>query len=279
MYAAFIVGYSLSPLTINLFGNNGPYIAAAVLWAGASLLDLLLPTLRSTRHQTVKLVGTARVVWREIHENLREVWSRHTLYFPLILLAIAQAVVGIILALAPALSLAVLKTPLTNAAHILIIPAGLGLVFGVIAVGWLIQRWSAAGLAAVAFVLGSVGLVLMGLSGQLYRAVDGHQIATHAQVSVVVALLAFGLGLMNAIISTSAQTLLQQGSTDETRGKVFSVLNVLVNVSATIPVFLAGVLADVFSVTKVLAALGVAMFIVGIAQLWRLRRLTASQRG
>lgn len=277
MYAAFIVGYGSSAATIQLLGPNGPYIATAVLWAGAALLDLWLPTLKSSRQQAVKLASEARAVAKEITANLRTVWNTHSLYFPIVLLATAQAVVGIILALAPALSLAVLKTPLTNASHILIIPAGLGLIVGVGLVGPLTRRWPATRVAAVSFVLGAAGLLLMGLSGLLYRQVNGQMLATEGQVQLVVAALAFTLGLLNAVISTASQTLLQQNSTDETRGKVFSVLNVLINVAATLPVVLAGILADVFSVTKVFAALGIVLLVFGIMQMVALRKMSLKQ--
>ena len=79
-------------------------------------------------------------------------------------------------------------------------------------------------------------------------------------IAVLVAMLALSLGFANALVSVSAQTLLQLNSTEETRGKIFGALNMMVNIAATVPVLLAGVTADLVSPLTVLIL--VAGFIV-----------------
>jgi MFS family permease len=183
-------------------------------------------------------------------------------------LTITQSVVGIVLALAPALSLALLRTKLTNSSHVLLIPAGIGLVAGVILINSLIVKYSTARVVAISMLIASLGLTALGLAGQIYRI---HSASINS-VSTIVAILVFSLGLFNAMISAAAQTMLQEATTDQTRGKVFGALGMMINIAATLPVFFAGILADVFTVTKVLSVLGFGLTLFALWQLLRLRK-------
>jgi MFS family permease len=73
---------------------------------------------------------------------------------------------------------------------------------------------------------------------------------------------------MNGLISIAAQTLLQENTTDETRGKVFGALNMMVNIAATLPILFAGILADLIGVTRVITVLGILMLIFAIGQFY-----------
>ncbi len=135
MYASFIVGYSGSAPVIAAFGHDGPYILTALMFIGAGVLVTGLPTMKPSSMQTVAFKMLVKQTGREIINNWNLIRSNHKLAFPILQLTITQAIVGVILALAPALSIALLHTQLQNASHILIIPAGIGLIAGVVLVG------------------------------------------------------------------------------------------------------------------------------------------------
>jgi hypothetical protein len=66
--------------------------------------------------------------------------------------------------------------------------------------------------------------------------------------------------------------MLQEHTTDATRGKVFGALNMMVNIAATLPILFAGILADLTSVTKVIMAIGLLLTGIAIAQIITLRK-------
>lgn len=270
MYASFMIGYAGSAPVIALFGTNGPYFMTSVMFLAATLLVAALPSMRARRHTDVKFWRIVRTTRREVEANWRIIRSNHALSFPILQLTVTQAIVGVVLALAPALSLAVLRTPIKDASHVLIIPAGIGMVAGVVAVGKLAGRFPKIGLISVSLIVASASLLLLGLSGLLHRTVYGHT-ASLAQIGWYVAALLLVLGFMNAVVSSAAQTLLQEHTTDETRGKVFGALNMMVNIAATLPILFAGILADFTSVTKVVALIGLGLLIFAVAQFGVLR--------
>ncbi len=266
MYASFIVGYSASAPVIALLGSDGPYYLTALMFAGAGLLTLALPSLKAASRKVVRLGGIVRTTVQEVNQNWRIIRSNRNLSFPIAQLTITQATVGVMLALAPALSLAVLHTPIQNASHVLVIPAGIGMVVGVLMLGRLAVGHTKVRLITVCLIVAAGMLVLLGLTGQLHRPVRGQELASLNQIGWVVALIVLLLGVMNAIVSSAAQTLLQEHTTDETRGKVFGALNMMVNIAAVVPIFFAGILADFTSPTKVVFVLGMGLFMYAIGQ-------------
>ena len=270
--ASFVIGYSVSTPVIALFGTNGPYFLTSLMFLIATLLVIPLPGNKPMAKFTGGIGTLFRTIRTEVAGNFRLIRTNHNLIFPIFQLTMTQATVGVVLALAPALSLAVLAAPIKATALILIIPAGVGMVLGVVAIGSITKRFTKLQIVSYGLLGGSVFLVLLGLTGILHRTFHGSQLATLAQISVVVAIVVLALGILNAMVSTAAQTMLQEHTTDETRGKVFGALNMMVNIAATLPILFAGILADLTSVTEVLMALGLILTGVSIGQIYTLRQ-------
>ncbi len=91
----------------------------------------------------------------------------------------------------------------------------------------------------------------------------------------MVAVLVFALGMLNAIISSTAQTVLQENSQEETRGRIFGALNMFINLASTLPILVAGILSDLLSVTVVVTMLGLGVTAYAVARLWVLPRWRA----
>jgi predicted MFS family arabinose efflux permease len=266
LYASFIVGYSLSAPTIALFGSSGPYVVTSIMFVLAGVLCWFLPDLHTKQSAGMPLARIARFTLREINNNWKLIRTTHNLAFPIAQLTIGQTLLAVIMALAPALSIALLGLPIQHSSHYLIIPAGLGLIVGVIVVDWLTKRYTKFQVVTVGMIAAAVALTALGLSNQLHLNLG-------AISGAIVASLVFILGFMNAVVSVSAQTILQESTTDASRGKVFGALGMMINIAATLPVFFAGLLADFAGVTQVIAALGAALLTFAVFQFLWLRRL------
>jgi len=268
IYAAFIVGYSASGPSIELFGNHGPYVLVAAMMVLAGLLTAGIPRQppgdTTTRPIKLDLVRHMRTNWELVTAHRQR-------FFSILQLTITQAVVSILVTLAPALSMALLHIPLQQASHVLIIPVGIGMVLGVLLVNVVARKRDKTIVIQVCLVIAAVTLTLLGLSGHLYSLYHGNTIVPVASIAVIVSMLMLILGLINAMISAVAQTLLQESTSDDNRGKVFASLNMMINLAATAPILLAGLLASIFSVTKVLTLLGTLLTIYALYLAWAYR--------
>ena len=269
LYAAFIIGYSGSGPAIHYLGQDGPYWAVGGMLLVAALLTALLD-LRSVSRRRGPLPKPHPI--QHLRTNWKIITSNRDRMFSALQLTVTQAMVSVLITLAPALSLAVLHIPLKQASHILIIPIGLGLVLGVVLVTTISKKLTKMKIIQGGLVMAGVILTLVGLSGQLYRTHDGATLVPLAIIPIIVAILMLVLGMLNALISAAAQTMLQESTDDENRGKVFASLNMMVNLAATTPILLTGLLADLLSVTKVITILGVLATVYALLITWRYRR-------
>ena len=265
MYAAFMIGYSASGPSVAIFGEQGAYYVTAGMFLLATLLCLMIPRQRVDR-------PSSQLPKLHLINQLRDNWHIIRRHFSLVHMGITQGIVFILITLAPALSLALLRIPLQQASHVLIIPVGIGMVVGVLLVHALTRRSSKRQVIEVCLIISGIVLALLGLAGQLHRTFQGDPLVSAASIGLIVGSIMLILGALNSIISAAAQTLLQETTDDHERGKVFSSLQMLINIATTLPVFVTGLLADLLSVTKVLVIIGVLLLVYAVGVLWQGRR-------
>jgi len=253
IYASFILGYSGSGPAVRMLGEHGPYILVAAMMLLAALLTAFLP---SQHHHRAGVRPPRPRLIKTIVENWRLIRERPDRFYSISQLTITQAIVSVLITLAPALSLALLHIPLQEASHILVIPVGVGMVLGVLLVNPLGKAGGKTAVIQAGLIIAACTLIALGLSGQFYREYHGEAILSTTTIAMIVAILMLILGLINALISATAQTLLQESTGDDNRGKVFASLNMMINLASTVPILLSGVLADLLSVTKVTIILG-----------------------
>ena len=253
VYASFILGYSLSGPVVQLLGNKGPYWAVAGMLLVAAALIALLPKQPVERPEG----GYPRPhIWKTMSENWKLVNANRDRYFSILQLTVTHAVVSILVTLAPALSIALLHIPLQQASHVIVIPVGIGMIVGVMLVNVVTRKRAKATVVQAGLIAAALTLTAVGLSGQLWRTYEGDTIIPVASIALVVGTLMLLLGMLNSMVSATAQTMLQESTGDRYRGKVFASLNMMVNLAATAPILIVGLMADLLSVTKVITLMG-----------------------
>jgi len=256
LYGSFVVGYSLAGPIISLWGSDSVYWVTSISFVVASILCISLPNLRAKlEYKDLRQVN--KEVFSTIHHNFARIIKNPSLILPIANLTIAQAMLGVIAVLAPAIAILVFNQSLATVSYKIVVPAALGMVVGAILVGTVFKNTSKTKLINIGISIAS--LMLIGLSFV-------PMLNSLMYFGVIVAGIALVLGLSNGLVSVSAQTLLQLNSTDETRGKIFGTLNMMMNIAAIVPVFLAGVTADLISPLSVLTISGVLIGLYGVFQ-------------
>ena len=272
-YIAFIVGYVAAAPLLQQFGANTSYILGSLMFGLAAFLISILPNIgghREDEHAPSLAQGAQHMVMA-LRQNTRLILSNRKLYFPIAQLMFVQAIISVLLVFAPGVSLALLKGPLKETSMYLILPAAIGMGLGILLVSRLSKKVSATTIMKVGILSAGLAMLGIGIAGQLYRTVGMVLPFSVTKVSLIVAGLVLVVGLANSIVSVVGQTTLQKGTTDNDRGKVFGALNMMLNIALTVPVFFAAIAADVFSVTKVVSAVGALVVLISLAQMPRQR--------
>ncbi|HET7713545.1 MAG TPA: MFS transporter, partial [Patescibacteria group bacterium] len=193
----------------------------------------------------------------ELWDAFRHIWKSSRVKGGLLLLTFSQAMIATISAVAPGYARSVLGVEVTDTSLLMLAPAALGMIAGALILSRFGHLWNKR-----ALIVGGVflaGLLLVGL-GSVRGADD---IFTFVNIVIVAMGLLFLLGAANAMIDVPSQTALQIHTPEELRGRIYGVLNTLVNSAAFLPVLFAGVIADVFSVPVVIILMGIMVFFTG----------------
>jgi len=83
----------------------------------------------------------------------------------------------------------------------------------------------------------------------------------------IMVVLAFVLGMSNSFMFVPSNTLIQENTPDELRGKVYGALNSITYLLSLLPVIMAGSLADIFGVGNILLGIGSIIIIIGLLRL------------
>ena len=256
LQASFAVGFAfLGPLLVAVAGPSLVLGVVAGFYAAATLVTVFLPPAPPLTRES----GVAR---RAIHEPVRQlregfdaISGNREVSRPLLTLAAAASLVGVIGVLAPNLGTSIGLDP--RNLIVVVLPLGLGVVAGVFGLrqfgGDLSRRR-----------VGEAGLIAFGL---LAVAISfGPRIGEITSQSVIPAViaLAFCAGGAYAVTTVSSQTALFENMPAAVRGRVFGVLASIVSASSLVPILIAGPLADAVSGPTVIAIAATAVVLLAI---------------
>lgn len=262
LYSSFILGYSLAGPIISAFGPNAVYWATSAAFVLAALLSWGLPKLRAI-DKGLNFKAINHEVFVTIRQTTLKIWKTPSLSFPIANLTIGQMMIGIIAVVAPGLAIILFNQSLAQVSFKIIVPAALGMIVGAALVGQVFKNAHKAKVIILGIAIAVLSLVGIGTVKFLH---------TLPFYTALVVALTFTLGLSNALVGVSAQTLLQEHSTDEERGKIFGTLNMMMNLAAAVPVLLAGITADLISPASVMTISGVIIALYGVYQFLTLRK-------
>ena len=248
LQAAFALGFAvLGPLSVAIAGPTATIGLAALLYVIAAALCWPLPSARPAASETHH---DARA---EFAEGIAVIRRDPRVRWPLALLGFTASLIGVVGVLGP--QVAVTQLGLTEKEFVLLVlPMAVGLVLGVMALGPLTRRLSNRRLAEIGLAGMAVGLAALALLRPLADLLGP---LPNPQLMLAMPI-ALAMGAAYAMVSVPALTGLQQALPDAVRGRVFAVLNMLVNAASALPILLVGPAADALGVPMVVAACAVA---------------------
>ena len=262
LYGSFAIGYALAGPVISAWGQDAIYWIAGGAFLFATLLCFGLPKM-SAAMKGLNFSAINHQVASTIGQSTRKILSTPRLLFPIMNLTIIQMMIGVVAVIAPALALVLFGQNLAVVSGQIIVPAAIGMLIGAAVAGYWLKKSDK--IITIDIGIGiSVVVLIAGFFLPNFK--------DSSLYNLIIMACLFLIGFSAAIISVTAQTLLQTNSSDEERGKIFGTLNMMMNIAASIPVLLAGIIADILSPLTVLAISGLFIGIYGIYQFLTIRK-------
>lgn len=282
LYASFMVGSSLSGPILNIFGIDTIFYLGAGMLIIAFLLAQNLPPIRTSLvakqfDNSLRLANLKKIFQltkTEVKHTVLFIRGRLNVAVAIGLLSIMQGIIGVLAVTMPSYLEKVLRIHATDASYFVMLPLGLGMVSGSLIIGRLFHSHPKRLVVIPAILVGGVLFLLVGIVPVIAQILQSPELPIHISrpryflkapsLSFWFAIGAYFLGVFSIAVIIPCQTVLQENTTAKNRGKIFSVLAVIMTSFAALPAILAGWLADLFGAASILSALGVIVLVVGL---------------
>ena len=229
LQASFVLGFALlGPLAHTVLGMRAarssswpPPTASPACSAGSC------PRRHRARPGMASLASARSAInatYEQLKEGLQYIRDHHNIAWSLTYLAITASLIGVLGSLGPAFAKDVLGLEEGDLVVILL-PLGAGLVSGIVILNLIGKYLPRRRLIEGGMIALAISLVILGLAQNLDMLRNGDDITALIAVVVVVA---FAAGVCYAFVAVPAQTSLQEELPSDVRGRVFGVLNMLV---------------------------------------------------
>lgn len=271
IYGSMLIAYILSGSLLLQFGTVGTILfIAGLLLLGAGCIALIeIP--QRTQKESLKKYAVTRAVTHEIREVFGVITANKQIYTSVFFLALSQILMLLIAAIAPGYAEQVLKIRVEDFPTLFMIPAAIGVVIGaVILVNFRLLRYGTNKIISLGLLLAGFAMLVMPygsaiVSREFVQTIN-ESLVPQLQITNIHILgaLAFLLGLANALIFVPANTTLQERTSDEIRGKVYGVMNMIVGIFSLLPIVIVGSISDLIGVDKVIVGLGFMLIVFSV---------------
>ncbi len=252
-----LVAVPVSTLAVRFLGENSPYWIAAGLFLLAAWLIYIV---RSDLHARGN--GTPRPVDQDLLFELREgiayIAGRPMVRFAVSQLSLTIAVIFSVFVLAPGYMSTVLRLQVTDV-YLFLAPAVIGMLAAAFYLGQYGRHYRRSRLLIGGLLSAGVTLVLIAVMPYVLEQLSATWLLVWFPVT-------FGFigGLEFGMLFIPAFTVLQESTESELRGRIFGAMFTVVNAAVALPILIAGGLADLFGVTRVIFGMGCLLIASGL---------------
>ena len=273
MVITLVMGGALAPV-VSRVDIYAPYWIAVLLFALAGALIMLAripkPERRADRAQERRHPFHQLVV--EIKGGADALRRSPGLLFAFYELTVAVLVMFMMFTLAPAYVSQVLGIEAQDS-YVILLPAMVGALLSAVVLGQIGRRVSPARLLVGAVVATGLTLLLLAVVPSALRQLAALQAHTRWFASGF----SFLLGLEFGLLLIPALSYLMEHTSDNVRGRIFSLLFMVINGATALPVLLTAALSDWLGINRVVAALGALLASTGLVVAWRLLKNGAAR--
>lgn len=270
-FSSLAIGSVFAGPMLKAFGPFWVFLILSVFFLTASFFESRIPRILGKGLARPFSFSDAGYYVDRVGVNLKEglVYLKRSpvISDALLLLLGTQVMLAVLGTLAPGFAVRVLEIPVNDASLYIMGPAVLGIMLGALwigNVGYKIAIWT---LIRTGLIAAGIILIIVSVTVRLSRLPGIELFFTRSLVLPVEFLLFFLLGVANSLLDVPANSMLQEHSEGEMRGRIYGLLTSAVGGVGILPVVIGGVLADTIGVGKVIFFLGVVVLGYGILRM------------
>lgn len=272
IFGSILIAYVLSgPILIWLGPIKTLFFLALLLFIGAAFIYFI--KLTYAKATPGKLLRLPFNIIREIKHTILLISRTKEISHSLFLLALSQVLILILATVAPGYASDVLGINVEEFPLLFVAPAALGMVAGAIILVNFFHSHPKQRVISAGIFLSAIAMLLLPYGSKVASRDFVQTLNVYLPhvfditILHIMAVLAFILGLANSLVFVPANTLIQEKTTDEFRGKIYGVLNTIIGVLSLLPIIIVGGLSDLIGVGTVITGIGICLLLLGIGRL------------
>jgi MFS family permease len=270
-FGSVLVAYAMSgPFLLVLGTTNAMFILSAIFVLAAICAVLIM---FKNSHELEKKHVTISI-GAEIKHAFHAILKIRDVTYAFGLLVFSQILLLVISVLGPGYAQHILGINVNEFPLLFVTPAVIGMAVGAYLVANFFHGFNRHKSANIGLFIAAVVVLLMPygskVTSQGFVQVLNTILPHIFDITIlhVMVVLAFLLGVANSFMFVPSNTLVQENTTDEMRGKVYGALNSVASFFSIIPVIMVGSLADIFGVGNVLTGIGIIIGAIGVLRLF-----------
>lgn len=267
IYASILLAYVLSgPFLLVLGPVNTLFVLVGMQIVSTIFISVI--TLKK-KQLFAKSTAEAPKILQDIRHTLSIIKRIKEISHSLFLLALSQILILLIATIAPGYAHQILGINVENFPLLFVTPAALGTIVGGLIVVHFFHSHPKQRVITIGIILSGISLLAMPYGSKVashdFIHIMNAYLPTFLQIDIIhiMIVVAFLLGIANAFVFVPANTLIQEKTTDEFRGRIYGFLNTLVGALSLLPIIVAGGLSDLIGVKWVLIGIGLSLLVFG----------------
>lgn len=275
MYSSIFLAYALSGPILFLLGKQNVFIFITIFFLIATFFASIIKVKKkkeidpSQNNETLTLSFS-----QEIKTLITLISKTKSLYHALFSLTLAQVLIYVLAVIGPGYAQGVLRIKVEDFPLFFVTPAVIGMTLGALILGSFLNKISRSYLTKIGLVLLGIAILLMPYGAKLesreFVQFINFYLPLFLQINIlhIMIVLAFIIGFATAFVFVPANTILQEETNDESRGKIYGLLNSLVGVISFVPVVAVGGLADIIGVKAVITGIGIIVLAIAAVRIF-----------
>lgn len=269
-FGAVLIAYALSGPFLKLFGTANALYLLGIFFLIAALCVYFI----KVPHKSFKQTNKSIKALQEIRDTFAFIFNIRDVSHAFFLLAFSQMLLLVISVIGPGYAKSILNINVNDFPLLFVMPAVVGMALGAYIVTNYFHSVNRHKTATIGLFIASIAILLMPYGSKIaarsaVHAIN-HYLPRFASITSLhfVVVLAFLLGISNSFMFVPSNTLLQENTNEEQRGKIYGALNSVASLMSLIPVIIVGSLADIFGVGNVLTGIGLIIGGIGVFRLF-----------
>lgn len=271
LYGSIFIAYLLSGPFLLIFGQKYIFLVLALFFFLALIFVSLIQIPKSIKQKLQEKKSEISLIG-DIKKAISLIAKTKKIYESLLLLSLVQIIILILATIGPGYASQILNIKIDEFPILIVSPIALGMIAGAIIISNYFHKHSKQIILTIGILLGGATIFALPYGSKVASRSFIHNLNAFLPAVLTIDILhimiflAFVLGFANALVFVPSNTVLQEETTDEFRGKVYGALNALVGVLSIFPIVIVGELADILGVGKVLTGIGISLILIGIAR-------------